>query len=202
MILTTDDIRGYIAIAIRNNKSGVISAMNSTGNNVPSGISNAELVARLWDVFAAQGITGLQNVLSRVPIDKVKITTEEAEELVTRFRGTPPANTKLVDVLKGVGDYFGDLLGGSSVSGGTVTNVSAQSALSPTTITLIVIIGLILMVLFRKFIALVVGIIVIILAVVLYGIFAKNIQTTITGGGTTTHGGIGSVVLSWLTGKP
>lgn len=200
MILTTDDISGYIALAVQNNKSGVIRAMNSTGNIVPSNISNADLVVKVWDVFSEQGIEGLQKVLSQVPVNSKKITEEEAQALVTRFRGDIP-QAKFTDVLQGIGNYFGDLLGGSSVSGGSVSSMSSTAALSSNTIIFIVIIGLIMMVLFRKFIAMVVGIIVIVLALVLYGIFAKNITTTTTGGGTTTHGGIGQVILAFLTGK-
>lgn len=198
-MITTNDIQGIIALAILNNKQGVIRAMNSTGNAVAANISDADLAAALWNVFSAQGVAGLKNVLSGVKIDTSNLTQEEARALTVKFKGADP-NAKFGDWLQGVGNYFGDLLGGSSVTTGTVTSMSSESAISPTTIALIVVAGLILMVLFRKFVAVVVGIIVIVLAVVLYGIFAKKITSTTTGGGTTSHGGVGNVVISWLTG--
>lgn len=198
-MITTNDISALIAFAIQNNKTGVIQAMNATGNPVPSGISDAKLAEELWNVFDDQGVTGLQQVLSKVPVDQTKVTEQEAKAFVTKFKNVDP-NSKFGDWVKGVGNYFGDLLGGSSVSTGTITQMFSESALSPTIIALIVVIGLIMVVLFRKFVAVVVAIIVIVLALVLYGIFAKKITTTTTGGGTTSHGGVGSVVLSWLAG--
>lgn len=198
-MITTNDIQGIIALSILNNKQGVIRAMNSTGNAVASNISDADLAAALWNVFSAQGIAGLKNVLSGVQIDASNLTQEEAKALTVKFKGADP-NAKFGDWIQGVGSFFGDLLGGTSVTTNTVTSMSSESALSPTTISLIVVAGLILIVLFRKYVAVVVGIIVLVLAAVLYGIFAKKITSTTTGGGTTSHGGIGQVVLGWLTG--
>ena len=200
MIITTNDILFYIATAIRTKKFEVIQGMNNAGYPVPNNISNADLLAAVWEVFQEFGIGALQNVFSKVAIDSAKLTSAEAQALFVKFRGGDP-NARLIDTLQGIGNYFGDLLGGSSVAGGTVTNVSSQSALSPTTITLIVIIGIIMITLFRKFIGVVVAIVIMVLALVLYGIFAKKITTTVTGGDTTTHGGIGSVILAFLTGK-
>lgn len=198
-MITTNDIQGIIALAILNNKSGVIQALNNTGNPVESGISDADLAVKLWNIYSFKGVEALNNVLSRVSINKNNITQEEAKALTIKFKGADP-NAKFGDWISGVGDFFGDLLGGSSVTGGTVQSMTSESAISPTMIGLIVVIGLILMVLFRKFVAVVVGIIVIVLAVVLYGVFAKKITTTTTGGSTESHGGIGQVVLGWLTG--
>lgn len=198
-MITTNDIAALISFAILNNKQGVIQAMNSTGNLVPAGISDAKLAEEVWNVFDNKGVQALQQVLSKVPVDRTKVTEEEAKAFVTKFKGVDPA-AKFGDWITGVGNYFGDLLGGSSVSTGTVTQMFSESAISPALIGLITVIGLILIILFRKFIAVVVGVIVIVLAVVLYGIFAKKITTTSTGGGTTTHGGVGQVVLGWLSG--
>lgn len=198
-MITTNDIAALISFAILNNKQGVIQAMNSTGNTVPAGISDAKLAEEVWNVFDNKGVQALQQVLSKVPVDRTKVTEEEAKAFVTKFKGVDPA-AKFGDWITGVGNYFGDLLGGSSVSTGTVTQMFSESAISPALIGLITVIGLILIILFRKFIAVVVGVIVIVLAVVLYGIFAKKITTTSTGGGTTSHGGVGQVVLGWLSG--
>lgn len=198
-MITTNDIQALIAFAIQNNKPGVIEAMNAAGNPVPPSISDAKLAEYLWNVFDDKGVAGLQQVLAKVPVDRTKVTEIEAKAFVTKFKNVDP-NSKFGDWIKGVGNYFGDLLGGSTVTGGTVQQMFSESAISPALIGLIVVIGLILIVLFRKFVAVVVGIIVIVLAVVLYGIFAKKITTTITGGGTTSHGGVGQVVLGWLSG--
>lgn len=200
-MINTNDIQALVAFAILNNRTGVIQAMNSTGNAVAANISDTDLAVALWNVFAAQGVTGLKNVLARVPVDPTQISEEEAKALMVKFNNVNP-NAKFGDWIKGVGDYFGDLLGGSSVTGGTVQNMTSESVLSPTIIALIVVAGLILIGIFRKSVAVVVAIVVLILAVVLYGIFAKKITTTLTGGGTVSHGGLGSVILTWLTGKP
>lgn len=201
MIVTTDDIQAAIAIIVRNNKPGVIAAMASTGHPVRTNIQNADLVVAVWNVFKAEGITGLQNVLSKVPVDPTRLTQEEARALSITFQGADP-NAKFGDWIKGVGTYFGDLLGGSSVSGGNVSSMMSESALSPAMIGFVVVIGVILMALFRKTIILVIAILVVMLAVFMYGIFAKKITSITQGGNTVTHGGLGSVILGWLTGKP
>lgn len=198
MKVTTDDIRGYIAIAIRNNKAGVVQAMNDSGYPVAGTISNADLLVQVWNVFKANGLPALQTVLSKVAIDLKKLTQKEARTLLVKFQGADP-NAKFGDWLQGVGTYFGDLLGGSSVSGGSVSQMMSESALSPAMLGFITIIGVILMVLFRKTIILVIAILVIMLAVIMYGIFAKKITSITQGGTTTTHGGLGSVILGWLT---
>lgn len=201
MIVTTNDIQAAIAIIVRNNKSGVIAAMNTTGHPVPTNIPGADLVVEVWKVFKAEGIQGLQNVLSKVPVDPTRITQEEARALAITFQGADP-NAKFGDWIKGIGTYFGDLLGGSSVSGGSISQMMSESVLSPAMIGFVVVIGVILMAVFRKTVILVIAILVIMLAVIMYGIFAKKITSITQGGTTVTHGGIGSVILSWLTGKP
>lgn len=198
-MITTNDIQALIAFAIENNKAGVIQAMNSTGSSISSTISDAKLAEDVWNVFSEEGVSSLQKVLSKVPIDHTKVTEQEAKAFSTKFKNVDP-NAKFGDFVKGIGDYFGDLLGGSTVIGGTVQQMFSESAISPALVGLIVVVGLILIVLFRKFIGLVVAIVVIILAVILYGIFAKKITTTLTGGGSVSHGGIGQVVLGWLSG--
>lgn len=199
--MTTNDILGLISLAVQNNKKGVIEAMNTTGNFISPSISSADLIEKLWNIFSEKGLASLKQVLDKVAFTD-KITEDQAKAVLVKFRGiSPNARGGFIDTLKGIGGYLGDLLGGSSVSGGTVTNVTSTAAIPPAMLGLIVVAGLILMVLFRKFIALVVGIIVVVLAVVLYGIFARNLTTTSTGGGTTTHGGIGAVILAFLTGK-
>lgn len=198
--MTTDDLAGYIALAVQNNKKGVIEGMNTTGNFISPSISSADLVEKLWNIFSQKGLAALKQVLDKVPVVTDKITEDQAKAVAIKIRGIDP-NTrgKFWDWVKDAGNSFGGFIGGTSVSPGTVTNVSSTSVISPFMLGLIVVAGLILMVLFRKFVAVVVGIIVIVLAVVLYGIFAKNIQTTQTGGGTTTQGGVGAMIATFFS---
>ncbi len=197
-MITTNDIQGIISIAILNNESGVVDAMNESGYKASKNIATADLAAKLWTVFSEKGVGGLENVLNKVRVTD-KITEEQAKALVTRFKGVDK-DAKFGDWIKGVGDFFGGLLGGSSVTGGTVTQMSSESALSPALLALVVVVGVIMIAIFRKTVAVVVAVMVIVLAVVLYGIFAKKITTTSTGGTTTSQGGIGDVVLGFLSG--
>lgn len=197
--MTTDDLLGYIALAVQNNRKGVIEAMNTTGNFISPSIGRADLVEKLWNIFSQKGLAALKQVLDKVHVTS-KITDDQAQAIAIKIRGIDPVTRgKFWDWIKDATNTFGGLIGGSSVSPGTVTNVSSTSVISPFMLGLIVVAGLILMVLFRKFIAVVVGIIVIVLAVVLYGIFAKNIQTTQTGGGTTTVGGVGDMIATFFS---
>lgn len=200
-MITTSDIQGLISLAIVNNKQGLIQAMNNTGNTVLLSISDEDLYDKVWAVFSKNGIDGLQRVLSRVRVDHAKVTPDQAQKLTLKFQ-EPSNTTKFKDWFNNTITFFGDLIGGSSVSISTPTTQeqTASSAISPTLLGLITVLGIILIVIFRKYIAVVVAIIVIVLALVLYGIFAKSIKTITTGGGTTTqsHGGIGSAIIQGL----
>ena len=198
-MITTDDIQAYIAWAIQNNKEGVIQAMNSTGNAVASNISDAKLIEQVWNVFKNKGVAGLKDVLDRVPRDKKKITDKEAQAFITKFRNLPP-EAKFGDWVKNIGDYFGDLLGGSAVQGGSVSQVTSESALSPTVMILIALTGLVSIILLRKVFIAVIGIIVVVVMIIAYGIFAKKITSVTTGGNTTVHNGIGDIVVDWVNG--
>lgn len=68
--VTTEDVQALIAFAINNNPSGVNQALN-----IPSNSSAEESYNRLWAVFVNQGINGVKNLLSRVPLDKATNTT-------------------------------------------------------------------------------------------------------------------------------
>lgn len=200
-MITTDDIQGLIALAIVNNKPGLIQAMNITGNPVASTISDDDLYDKVWAVFSKNGIDGLQRVFSRVTVNKSKVTPNQSEKLTAKFQ-QPSSTAKFKDWFNNTVTFFGDLIGGNSISTGTpITQQStSSSALSPTLLGLIIVLAIILIVIFKKYIAVVVGIIVIALAVILYGIFAKSVTTTTSGGGTTTttHGGIGSAIIQGL----
>lgn len=200
--MTTNDIQGIITIAIKNNKLGVIRAMNSTGHKTSTHISDADLVEKVWNVFSAEGAPGLKKVLDLVPPIPNKISEQEAKALVVGFRGVrPDARGGFEDWLKGIGQYFGDLIGGSAVQGGTVTSMTSESVLPPWAMFATVIGGVLGIIIFRKITILVVALVLIVVAVLLYGTLAKNIVTTQTGGTTVQHGGIGQVILAFLTGK-
>lgn len=198
MTITITDIQGLIGIAIVNNKSMVIQAMNTNGYSVPLNISDDDLFDKVWGVFTKDGISALTKVLSKVPVNHATLTQDQARALIKRFQDPQLANAKLGDIVGQVKNFFGDLIGGNTIATGSSSNQISKAALSPGILAIIVIIGVILMIIFRKSIALVVAIVALILGVVLYGIFAKTVTTTTTGGSSTTHGGVGSAILSFL----
>lgn len=205
--MTVQDVQGLIALAIVSNKNAFIQAMRSNGVAVPAGISNDDLYTLANDTWAKKGPAVMLNILNASPINKSLLTSDQQTALIRKFglSTDPLAKCGFSDPLSCITspiNYVGDLLGGhgSSVTVLPTSTTTSTSPLSPTMLALIVVIGIILMVIFRKFTALVVGIVVVIFAVVLYGIFAKQISAIITGGTTTgeTHGGIGAAIASAL----
>lgn len=200
MILTITDIQGLIGIAIVNNKSMVIQAMNTNGYPISLNISDDDLFDKVYTVFTKDGIAALTRVLSKVPVNRTALTQDQARALITRFQNPEMANAKFGDLVGSVKNFFGDLIGGSTIGSGPISNSISTAALSPGILAILVVIGVILIIIFRKSMALVIAIVALIMAVVLYGIFAKTVTTTVTGGSSTTHGGIGQAILTFLTG--
>lgn len=191
--MTTEDIQGLIALAITNNRVAFINALAANGYVVRTGISDEDLYVVGLNILNEKGAQATIDILNRVQLNKTALSEDQKSALRQKFS---PA-------LRGFGDWFndtvtyvGDLLGGHSTTTTPVTNVQSTSALSPFMLGLIVTIGIILMVIFRKSIALVIAIIVVVMAVVIYGVFAKNITSSTTPGSTQTHGGIGAALLS------
>lgn len=196
-MVTYTDIQGLIALAIRNNRNGFIAAMNSAGYPVLQNISEDELYQAALQILSEKGIQALRPVLNRVPINKNSISQPLRDVLTAKFA---PANQRSGNWFNNAVTFIGDLIGGSSIS---ITDPSSQTstsstALPPWVLGLTVAAGTGLIIAFRKFAVVVIGIIVIVFGVVLYGIFAKKSSTTVSGGGTTTteHGGVGAVILA------
>ena len=152
-MITTDDIKALMSLAILNNKNGVISAMNSSGHSVPVTISDDNLFLELQKVFYSEGLAGLKNILSKVRIDTSK-NTELIEVSYRRLNEIPPtAKGKLWQDVK---NFFGDLFGGSS----TITQppvINTQNitpAISSKVIVIMAVFGIIaiitLIIIFRK----------------------------------------------------
>lgn len=203
--MTTTDVEGAIALAILSDKAAFIRAMLANGIVVAPGISDDDLYALAISAWAQKGFSVIRNVLNSVTLNRTLLTTAQQNIVIKKFGLQTNPQLKCdwqhpLECVTGFTGYVGDLLGGSgsSVSTGPSQTQTSSSPLSPIMLGLIVVVGIILMVIFRKFTALVVGIIVVVLGVVLYGIFAKQINTIITGGTTTstTHGGIGAAIAS------
>jgi len=141
--LTTQDVQAVIAFAILNNKPGLIHAMNSLGTIVPANVSDADLFTAVNNIFATRGITGLESLLNGVPLDKSKITEEEAKNLVIKYKGTDgniPTNSNLFLTpgwLNRLGEGIGDFLSGHSVVVQNPTVIVSKSPISTTTIIII-----------------------------------------------------------------
>lgn len=84
-ILTIQDVQGFIALAIANNKQALINAMNATGNNVAQSISNDDLFTAVNNVFINKGVQTLKIILDKVPIDKSKFTQAQLDDLVKKY---------------------------------------------------------------------------------------------------------------------
>lgn len=206
-MITTNDIRGLINLTVQRFKPALIQAMNATGNPVSFTISDDDLADKTWNVFATQGLNGLIAVISRVPVDKSKLTPAEQNALIRIFNLPVNPSQKCgfahpLDCITGAINYVGDLVGGTSTTVvAPVTQSQTSSSVLPTwAIVATVVAGLAGIMIFRKFTAVVVAIIVIVIGVFLYGIFVRNTSTTVSGGGSTTQstGGIGAQIFSWL----
>lgn len=130
-MITTQDLQGIIALAVQNNKPGVIQAMNATGNSVASTISDDDLLQSVWNVFNANGLNALKNVLSKVTLNKAMLSADQQNALITKFGLTKNTAAKCsftspLDCLTGPVNYVGDLLGGhsSTTVAPTVTNLT------------------------------------------------------------------------------
>ncbi len=205
--MNAQDVQGAIALAILSDKARFIQAMNANGIVVAPGISNDDLYALAISAWTQKGYAVIKNVLLSTPINKALLTPEQQQGLIKKFGLTINPNQKCswsspLDCVTGGISYVGDLLGGSgnSTTVAPTQTQTSSSSLSPVMLGLIIVIASILAIIFRKVTVLVVFMIVVVLGAVLYGIFAKQINTIITGGTTTTqtHGGIGAALLSLL----
>lgn len=158
--LTIQDVQAVIAFAIVNNKPGLIRAINSIGTTISDNISDTDLFNAVNNVFATKGITGLESLLNGVPLDKSKLTEEEAKNLLLKYKGADvniPTNPNLFygsGWLNRLGQGIGDFLSGHTVVNQNPTVVVSKSPISTTTIIIIASVGIIaiviLAVVFRK----------------------------------------------------
>ena len=119
--VTTNDILSLINATIQNNYSGVVSAMNQTGNIVPTTISNTDLLAKVWTVFTSNGVDGLKKVLDLVPVDKTK-DLKPFVSLGKTFGATQ--NSVTIKQTGGCTDFTSCLqYAGTILSGGSQTTV-------------------------------------------------------------------------------
>lgn len=205
--MTSKEVEEAIAFGIISNKSAFINAMTANGIMVAPGISNDDLYALAISAWAQKGFGVIKNILNAVPRDRNFLTTAQEQNVIKKFGLTINPNQKCdfkhpLDCITGATGFIGDLLGGhggSETIAPTQTQTSSSS-LSPVMLGLIIVIASILAIVFRKVTVLVVFMIVVVLGAVLYGIFAKQINTIITGGTTETqtHGGIGAALLALL----
>lgn len=204
--ITTNDLSGLIALAIRDNKQAFIQAMNNTGNSVIPNISDDDLLLAGQNVFNEKGLAGLTNVLVQVPFDKSKLTTEQQNIIIQKFGLSVNASAKCdwkhpLECLTGTVNYLGNLIGGGSTTTQPPIVITETSALPAWVVPTTAIAGMsVIAILFIKNVknALAISIVIgtMVIAVILYGAFAKNKQQTGGGGITQTSGGIGSAILA------
>lgn len=199
------DVQALIAFAILNNKSGLINAMNAYGHPVSNDISDAELYNAVSKAWQEDGISELKNILSRVPLDKSKITEEQAKNLAIKYNGVDPNAKKIGDFLNSLGQGIGDFLSGTTVVNQN-PNLSTQSSepvlpawVVPTTaIISMAVIAFLFARNVKNALGASIAIGIVAISVIIYGTFAKKTTTNVSGGGgtSTTHNG----ALGWLQG--
>lgn len=203
------DVQALIAFAILNNKSGLIDAMNYYGYPIAGNISDDDLFTAVGTIGDKEGIKKLQTVLSRVPIDKSKLTQEEAKNLAIKFRDFNPnsnPNAKLSDWFKNLGQGIGDFFSGHTVVNQNPNTLSQTSepVLSPFAILTVAIVGIIAILLInrgeasktKKTTSWIIGIIILVVGV--YGIFATKQTIVQSGGGGNQN--IHNGALGWIKG--
>jgi hypothetical protein len=193
-MITQQELQGIIALAIQNNKPGFIQAMNANGYRVDAGIADEDLLARAWEVYTDKGREGILAVLNRVSVIKSTVDLRVKDAVNAKF--APADQRGFGEWFNNTVTWFGDVIGGNSVSTGPVTNVISTSALSPFMLGIVIVVGGSFIVIFRKSLAAVIGISFVVFGVVMYGIFAKSITSTTQGGNTVSHGGLGSIISS------
>lgn len=194
--ITIADVQGLIALAILNNKIGVIDAMNASGYPVASNISDSDLFKAVGEVGDKYGIEKLKSVLANVDFDSSKFTADELRSLIAKFNiATPdPSTASKSDWFNKAITKFGDFFLGSTVINTNPVQQTSEPALPAWVVILISIIGIISIVIIQRgqakgktAISIVIGVVV--LAVVAYGIFAKKISISGGGASQTVHTG-------------
>lgn len=209
-MIAQKDLQGIIALAIKNNKQAFINAMRANGYPVAAGISEEDLYQAAGIIFSKKGINGLASILNFYPTSS--FSTSEQKKILNIFGLEPNLASKCdwthpLDCVTGAVDWATGLVGGTSTTNTTPTvqtqTQTSAPPLSPFVLGITVVAGILGIILFRKFTAVVVGIIVIVFGIVLYGIFAKTVTTSSssTSGTTSTNtvGGWGSFLSSLVS---
>lgn len=120
-MITNQDLHGLIALAVQNNKAGLIQAMNVTGNAVAANISDDNLLQQTWDVFTAGGLSALKNVLNKVVLNKALLSADQQNTLISKFglQKNPASKCSFktpLDCVTGAVNYVGDVIGGHSTT--------------------------------------------------------------------------------------
>jgi len=206
--ITTKDLSGLIALAIRDNRQAFIQAMNNNGNPVSQNMSGDDLLSEGQKVFNEKGLIGLTNVLIQVPFDKSKLTIDQQNILIKKFGLTVNPNAKCdfqhpLECLTGTFNYVGDLLGGHSTTVQPPTIITKTSVLPawvvPTTaITGMIVIAILFVKNVKNALAISILIGVMVIGVILFGVFATKTEQTGGGGTTQSTGGIASAILAFF----
>lgn len=153
-MITTNDIKALIALAIQNNKNALIQAMNKSGYPVLYNISDDDLFTAVLNVFTSKGVIGLKSILDLVPLDTSVLTQDEAQNLVIKFQDVNPASPKLGSWFSDLGKNIGDLLSGYTTVTVDPTIITKKPSLSATQIIIIAVIAIaaivILSIVFKK----------------------------------------------------
>ena len=143
-MITTNDIQALIALAISNNKQGLIRAMNNIGYSISQNISDADLFTVSNNFYIQKGFDALKNLFSNVPFDKSQLSQMQLQNLASRYASANP-NAKnpswFTDALTNFSDF---LSGHTNVVQPTVdSNTTISSPISAKTIIILASFGII-----------------------------------------------------------
>lgn len=151
--MTQDQLKGIIALAITNNPTSIISALNANGYPTSMNISGHDLALRLIDIWNSGKITDFETIMSSVKWDKTKITDEQLKSVFMSLNPNIDFNSQKFDwqsILNSVQGF----IGGTTSTGGSTT--TSAPALSPKIVqgvaifSIVVIVAVTLVVIFKK----------------------------------------------------
>lgn len=144
--MTLQDFQGFIAWAITNNKTGIISNLNQKGYNTPMNISDKDLYDKLMGIFSTYGLSEIQNVLTGVSIDYNKVTPQDVQSIAaTTGAQTQTVNPKGVST-NTIWDDISKFLGGSSVTTGASSSTTTSPAINQGVVAGLVVLVLLVMI--------------------------------------------------------
>lgn len=120
---TIQNIKGFFAFAIQQNRVALISNLNTSGYATPLNISNQDLVDKLYDIYKAHGSSEIEKIVAGINITNTN--QQDLRAIRETLTGESSANQKtFLETLQG-------LWAGTSSTTGDSTTTTKTPAISP-----------------------------------------------------------------------